>query len=54
VYFGYFFGRELLADVQSDTVFPAAVANLRVKMWKQNNPLGLLYAYYGSPFASGI
>jgi hypothetical protein len=54
VYFGYFFGRELLADVRSGTPFPAAVSALRLKMWKQHNPMGLLYAYYGSPFASGI
>jgi CHAT domain-containing protein len=54
MWFGYFFGRELLGEFEKGTRFASALLRVRRAMWQKNNPLGLLYGYFGSPTARGF
>jgi hypothetical protein len=54
VYFGYYFGQELLERLVKGGRFPGAVLETRRVMWSKRNPLGLLYGYSGSPYAKGL
>jgi hypothetical protein len=53
-YFGYFFGKELINRLADGSRFPQALHKTRLDLWSYNNPMGLLYGYYGSSDAVGL
>lgn len=49
-YFGYNFGILLMRDIKAGDTVPSSVLSARQYYLKKlNNPLGLLYSYYGGP-----
>ena len=54
VYFGYYFGRDLLERMVKGQRFSTALLEARRAMWGKHNPLGLLYGYFGNPYARGL
>lgn len=54
VWFGYFFGSELLNQLPKGDRVASLILKLRLEMLSKNNPLGLLYNYFGNPIAGGV
>jgi hypothetical protein len=47
--FGYHFGQELISHLFAGEEVSAALLTVRKEFLNRNNPLGLLYSYYGNP-----
>lgn len=50
-YFGYLFGKDLHESIAKRVAMPSALLSARKRYFNGNNPLGLLFAYYGNPAA---